>query len=174
MVSAGGAFTRWVGYTKVSGYDDQLGGTLSATLVNGTSTLAPGDSGGPLMAWARSADASQGVIFGTGAYARDNQGNGSYTDLGDESFWSFTGGLTEFIRQVAAQNGETVRFLSGPELALSACPSGSTCAGFPVVTGSSGTGQVPGVPEPGQLSLMGIGLVTLGLVHRRRHRLQRN
>lgn len=161
-VEAGSAYSRWVGYTKVSGFDGTRGGTLQASLVEGTSTLSPGDSGGPMLSWTESADGSPlGVIMGTAAYARDNQGNGSYADLGDESFWSFTGGLTEFIRQVAAQNGETVRFVSSSGARLSACPTGSTCAGFPGSGGSSGPGHVPGVPEPGQFALMGVGLVVV-------------
>lgn len=170
LVEAGSAYNRWVGYTKVSDFDDERGGTLQSKLVDGTSILAPGDSGGPLLSWTESEDGKPlGVILGTGAYARDNQGNGRYSDLGDEAFWSFTGGLTEFIRQVAGQNGETVRFVSSPNAKLSACPVGSTCAGFPVSVVSSGTGHVPGVPEPGQLVLMGVGLaVVLGNAHRRR------
>lgn len=170
LVEAGSAYSRWVGYTKVSQFDSQHGGTLQATLVEGTSTLSPGDSGGPLLSWTKGEDGSPlGVIFGTAAYARDNQGNGSYADLGDEAFWSFTGGLSEFIRQVAAQNGETVRFVSSPDEKLSACPAGSTCAGFPVSVVSSGPGHVPGVPEPGQFALMGVGLAVV-LTSVRRHR----
>jgi len=169
LVSTGSAYDRWVGYAKVSGYDAQRGGTISATLVEGTSILAPGDSGGPLMSWTQSGGAPLGVVFGTAAYARDNQGNGHYTDMGDEAFWSFTGSVAEFIQQVAAQNGETVRFFSGPASSLTSCPLGSTCTGFPAASSTSGTGSVPGVPEPGQLSLMAVGLVTLlGLTRRRR------
>lgn len=168
-VAGGSAYNRWVGYAKVSGFDPQRGGTLSATLVNGTSILAPGDSGGPLMSWTQAGGSPLGVVFGTGAYARDNQGNGRYTDMGDEAFWSFAGSAADFIRQVAADNGETVRFFSDVAGALAACPTGSTCAGFPAVSGTSGTGNVPGIPEPGQLSLMGVGLLTLlGMARYRR------
>lgn len=174
MISAGSVYDRWVGYAQVSGFDPQRGGTLSAALVDGTSILAPGDSGGPLMSWTEEGGGSLGVIFGTGAYARDNQGNGRYTDMGDEGFWSFTGEAAEFIKKVAAENGETVKFFTGPAGAagsLTACPSGSICSGFPVATSTGGPGNVPGVPEPSQLSLMAVGLLTaLGHARwRRRH-----
>ena len=121
------------------------------------------------MSWTQAGGSPLGVVFGTGAYARDNQGNGRYTDMGDEAFWSFAGSAADFIRQVAADNGETVRFFSDVAGALAACPTGSTCAGFPAVSGTSGTGNVPGIPEPGQLSLMGVGLLTLlGMARYRR------
>jgi hypothetical protein len=144
---------------------------LQAALVEGGSILAAGDSGGPLLSWTEGEDGlPMGVIMGTAAYARDNQGNGSYSDLGDEAFWSFTGGLTEFIRQVAEANGETVRFVSSPDARLTACPTGSTCPGFPVAAVTSGTAHVPGVPEPSQLALMGVGLVGLWVGARIRRR----
>jgi len=174
FISSGSVYDRWVGFAQVNGFDPQRGGTLSAMLREGTSILAPGDSGGPLMAWTQSGNAPMGVIFGTGAYARDNQGNGHYTNLGDEAFWSFTGEAADFIRQVAAQHGQTVRFFNGSGVdasqvdSLSACPVGYSCAGFPVATSTSGPGSVPGVPEPGQLPLMVVGLMSvLGFVWRR-------
>jgi len=163
FIEGGSAFNRWVGYTQVDGFDPEKGGTLSATLVKGTSILAPGDSGGPLMSWTQSGGSPLGVIFGTGAYARDNQGNGRYTDLGDEAYWSFIGLQAEFIAQVAAQYGETVQFYSGSD--LSACLKGLTCPNFP----ASGTGSVPGIPEPSEWALLVAGLGTVaGLVRRRR------
>jgi len=164
LIEGGSAFNRWVGYTKVDGYDPSKGGTLSATLVNGTSILAAGDSGGPLMSWTEANGAPLGVIFGTGAYARDNQGNGHYSDMGDQAYWSFIGMQADFIRQVAAQYGETVTFYSGSD--LSACRTGLTCPNFPV----SDSGSVPGVPEPEQWALLGAGLFTLMLRARRRRR----
>lgn len=162
LVEGGSAFNRWVGYTQVDGYDPTKGGTLSATLVNGGAILAPGDSGGPLMSWTQAGGSPLGVIFGTGAYARDNQGNGRYSDLGDEAYWSFTGGreMVDFIRQVAQQHGETVKFYSGSD--LTACVKGSnTCP-------LSGVGSVPGVPEPGDWALLASGLGTVGALARRR------
>lgn len=163
----GSELQRGVGYAKVSGFDPSRGGTLSALLVDGTSILAPGDSGGPLMSWSQDGGEALGVVFGTGAYTRDNQGDGRHNGLGDEAFWSFTGGLTEFIRQVATQNGEVVRFVSSVDASWSACPVGSTCAGFPAVTSSTGAGQVPAVPEPGQLLMFGLGLLAVLALARR-------
>lgn len=159
MIEGGSAFNRWVGYTQVDGYDPTKGGTLSATLVNGTSILAPGDSGGPLMSWTESDGKPLGVIFGTGAYARDNQGNGRYTDLGDEAYWSAIHAptMTDWIQEVAAQYGETVQLYAGTDLA--ACRKGLSCPNFPVSAV---------VPEPSEWALLGVGLVTTGAVARRR------
>lgn len=160
FIEGGSAFNRWVGYTKIDDFDPVKGGTLSATLVNGTSILAAGDSGGPLMSWTRAGGAPLGVIFGTGAYARDNQGNGRYSDLGDESYWSFIGEQADFIRQVAAQYGETVKFYSGSD--LSACLKELSCPNFPVSAG---------VPEPSEWALLLAGLATVaGLGRRHRQR----
>lgn len=163
FIEGGSAFNRWVGYTQVDGYDPEKGGTLSATLVKGTSILAAGDSGGPLMSWTQAGGAPMGVIFGTGAYARDNQGNGRYSDLGDESYWSFIGEQADFIRQVAAQYGETVKFYSGSD--LFACMKGLNCPNFP----ASSIGDVTHAPEPAQWALLLTGLITVaGLSHHRR------
>lgn len=163
FIEGGSAFNRWVGYTKIDDFDPEKGGTLSATLVNGTSILAAGDSGGPLMSWTHSGGAALGVIFGTGAYARDNQGNGHYSDLGDEAYWSFIGEQADFIREVAAQYGETVKFYSGSE--LSACMNSLNCSNFP----ASSIGNVPHAPEPEEWALLLTGLATvLGLSHRQR------
>lgn len=156
FIEGGSAFNRWVGYTKIDDFDPVKGGTLSATLVNGTSILAAGDSGGPLMSWTRAGGAPLGVIFGTGAYARDNQGNGRYSDLGDESYWSFIGEQADFIRQVAAQYGETVKFYSGSD--LSACLKELSCPNFPVSAG---------VPEPSEWALLLAGLATVAGLGRR-------
>lgn len=163
LIEGGSAFNRWVGYTKIDGFDPDKGGTLSATLVSGTSILAPGDSGGPLMSWTESGGAPLGVIFGTGAYARDNQGNGRYTDLGDEAYWSFIGEQAEFIRQIADKYGETVKFYSGSN--LTACMKGSSTCPL------SGVGSVPSAPEPSEWALMAAGLVAVaGMSRRRRQR----
>lgn len=158
FIEGGSAFNRWVGYTQVDGFDPEKGGTLSATLVNGGAGLAAGDSGGPLMSWTSS---GEGVIFGTAAYARDNQGNGRYTDLGDESYWSFIGEQAKFIREVALQYGETVRFYSDVDLA--ACRQGSTCP-------LSGPGSVTHTPEPSEWVLLLAGLATVWGVSRAKRR----
>ncbi len=164
FIEGGSAFNRWVGYTKIDGYDPTKGGTLSATLVNGTSVLAPGDSGGPLMSWTEAGGQPLGVIFGTGAYARDNQGNGRYADLGDESYWSFIGMQAEFIRTIAARYGETVKFYAGDDLA--ACRKSLTCPGFPV------SAPVSHAPEPAEWALLATGLVTVGALARRRRKVR--
>lgn len=164
LIEGGSAYNRWLGYTQIDGFDPEKGGTLSATLVQNTAILAAGDSGGPLMSWTQSGGAPLGVIFGTGAYARDNQGNGRYSDLGDEAIWSFIGEQASFIQQVADQYGETVRFYSGAD--LSACTKGLNCPNFP----ASGTGNVPGVPEPSEWVLLGVGLFTVAALARRRRK----
>lgn len=158
FIQGGSAFNRWMGYTQITGYDDERGGTLSAMLVSGGAGLAPGDSGGPLMSWTFP---GEGVIFGTAAYARDNQGNGRYTDLGDESYWSFIGEQAEFIRQVALQYGETISFYNDADLA--ACRQGSTCP-------LSGPGSVTHTPEPSEWALLLAGLATVWGVSRLRRR----
>ena len=160
LVSGGSVYTRWVGYAQIDGFDPHRGGTLSSTFVEGTAGLAPGDSGGPLMSWTPSGEggAAMGVVFGTAAYARDNQGNGQYTDLGDESYWSFIGEQADFIERVAAKYGETVSFYSGAS--LSACMKGSVCP-------LSGPGSVSGVPEPSVWALLLIGLGALATVRPR-------
>lgn len=159
LVEGGSAFNRWLGYTKVDGYDPTKGGTLSATLVNGSSILAPGDSGGPLMSWTEAGGEPLGVIFGTGAYARDNQGNGRYTDLGDEAYWSAikAGAMIDFIQQVADQYGETIQLYAGTDLA--ACRKGLSCPNFPASAV---------VPEPSEWALLGAGLATVATMARRR------
>lgn len=164
LIEGGSAYNRWLGYTQIDGFDPEKGGTLSATLAQNTAILAAGDSGGPLMSWTQSGGAPLGVIFGTGAYARDNQGNGRYSDLGDEAFWSFIGEQANFIQQVATQYGETVRFYSGSD--LSACTKGLSCPNFP----ASGTGNVPGIPEPSEWALLGVGLSTVVALARRRRK----
>ena len=158
LIDGGSAFNRWVGYTQITEFDDERGGTLSAVLVQGGAALAAGDSGGPLMSWTSS---GEGVIFGTAAYARDNQGNGRYTDLGDESYWSFIGEQADFIRRVAAQYGETVSFYTGAD--LRACRPGGTCP-------TSGPGSVQGVPEPSEWALLLAGLVSVFGISRWRQR----
>lgn len=162
FIEYGGVDKRWVGYTQIDGYDPQKGGTLSASLIPGGATLAPGDSGGPLMSWTQSGGAPMGVIFGVGAYARDVQGNGSYADLGDEAYWSFVGSQTDFIRQVAAQHGETVRFYGSSPL-LACLRESGTCP-------TSGVGSVPGVPEPSEWALLAAGLFSLTAAGSRRGR----
>lgn len=164
FIEGGSAYNRWVGYTKIDGFDPQKGGTLSATLVEGTSILAGGDSGGPLMSWTQAGGSPLGVIFGTGAYARDNQGNGRYSDLGDQAYWSFIGQQADFIRQVAQQHGETVNFYSGSN--LFACVKGLNCTSFP----ASSTGNLPSasVPEPAEWALFLVGLASVAAVSRRR------
>jgi hypothetical protein len=149
FVEGGSAFNRWMGYTQVTGFDDERGGTLSAALVEGGAALAAGDSGGPLMSWTPD---GRGVIFGTAAYARDTQGNGSYSDLGDESYWSFVGEQAGFIRKVAREHGETVNFYTGAE--LQGCRAGGACP-------MSGPGSALPVPEPSQWALMLAGLASV-------------
>jgi Trypsin len=158
FIEGGSAYNRWMGYTQVSDFDDKKGGTLSAVLVQGGAALAAGDSGGPLMSWTSS---GQGVIFGTAAYARDNQGNGRYSDLGDESFWSFIGEQADFIREVALQYGETISFYKDADLA--ACRPGSTCP-------LSGPGSVPHAPEPSEWALLLAGLASVWGVSRLKKR----
>lgn len=157
FIEGGSVYNRWMGYTQITGYDDEKGGTLSAVLVPGGAALAGGDSGGPLMSWTSS---GQGVIFGTAAYARDNQNNGRYTDLGDESFWSFIGEQADFIRDVALKYGETVSFYNDADLA--ACRQGSTCP-------LSGPGSVSHAPEPSEWALLLAGLATVWGVSRRQN-----
>lgn len=158
FIEGGSAYNRWMGYTQVTGFDDEKGGTLSAVLVQGGAALAAGDSGGPLMSWTSS---GQGVIFGTAAYARDNQGNGRYTDLGDESYWSFIGEQAAFIREVALKYGETISFYNDADLA--ACRQGSTCP-------LSGPGSVTHAPEPSEWALLLAGLATVWGVSRFKRR----
>ena len=149
LVDGGNVYNRWMGYTRITEFDDEKGGTLSAVLVPGGAALAAGDSGGPLMSWTTS---GEGVIFGTAAYARDNQGNGRYNDLGDESYWSFIGEQADFIRDVAFKYGETVNFYSDADLA--ACRRGSTCP-------LSGPGSVSHAPEPSEWALLLAGFATM-------------
>ncbi len=166
FIEGGSAFNRWMGYTKVDGYDPTKGGTLSATLVNGTAILAGGDSGGPLMSWTQAGGSPLGVIFGTGAYARDNQGNGRYSDLGDEAYWSAINdpAMIAFLLSVAKQYGETIHLYSGSD--LSACTAGLTCPNFP----TSEPGTIPHTPEPAEWALLVTGLLTVAGMSRRRRK----
>lgn len=87
---------RRTGSNYVEGYQDLNGGSFVATLRNNQNITASGDSGGPLVFKVNGAP----VVIGVSSFGTDVNLNGSFADIGDKAYWTYTGNYSSFISNI--------------------------------------------------------------------------